>query len=70
MKQCTKCNQLKPLDQFYTNKNYNPDQKHGKCKECFKIHNKAYYEHVISTDKMKQAQYYHNKKIKSIRNEL
>ena len=34
MKQCSKCNELKPLTEFYTIKHSgNP---HGSCKECFK----------------------------------
>lgn len=66
MKECSKCGQIKPLDEFYANKNYNPDQRHGKCKECFKVANKVYYESVVAIDKNKQHQYYHNKKIKSI----
>jgi hypothetical protein len=39
MKQCSKCNQTKPLSDFYIiPKSGNP---HGSCKECFKVASRA-----------------------------
>ena len=42
MKQCTKCNETKPLTEFHTYKR-TKDGKQYRCKSCAKVARKAYY---------------------------
>jgi hypothetical protein len=39
MKHCTRCKELKPLTDFYNNKQ-TKDKKASQCKSCFKVHEK------------------------------
>ena len=42
-KVCTKCDQAKPLEEFYLN----CYGRNGSCKACIKAKNKAYYEGIL-----------------------
>lgn len=50
MKICSKCNQEKPLEEFYKDSN-SSDGKRSTCKSCIKISNKEYYSKNKNSDK-------------------
>jgi len=42
MKQCTKCNEAKPLSDFFV-KDKKTGRLHSQCKACYKLHRQSYY---------------------------
>ena len=56
-KECSKCHQIKPIDNFYKN-TQNKDNHVSRCKDCYKIANNEYYRNTSETRKEHQKKYY------------
>lgn len=56
-KECVKCHQIKPIDNFYKNMK-NKDNHVSRCKDCYKISNSEYYRNTSEDRKEYQKKYY------------
>lgn len=60
MKECTKCGELKSLEEFGKNKN-SKDAKRAECKECHNKHIRSYYHNSGGREKQGHKSMYENK---------
>lgn len=63
MKKCLKCEIIKKLDQFYSDKR-NADGKRPYCKRCFKILNKPHWDNWCLRNKDKIKTYQHRQRVR------
>lgn len=60
-KECSKCHQIKLIDNFYTSIN-SKDNHVNKCRDCYKKSNSEYYRNTSETRKEYQKKYYEQHK--------
>lgn len=70
MKQCTKCHEIKPLEDFYNRKRNSPDGKTPMCKACYTVERRDYYarkKHIVLAVNRKSNRKYAAERIASVR---